>query len=54
MLIEPLTCPNCGAPFNWKQGQSMSVCVYCNTHLRITADPGKDLKWTRCRKSPRR
>ncbi len=44
MLIEPLTCPNCGAPFNWKQGQSMSVCVYCNTNLRITADPGKDLK----------
>lgn len=41
MLIEPLTCPNCGAPFAWKPGQSMAICVYCNTNLRISAKPGE-------------
>lgn len=43
MLIEPLSCPNCGAPLPWKPGQSMAVCVYCNSNLRISAETGKTI-----------
>lgn len=36
-IIESLDCPNCGAPLDIKQGQEITICMYCNSSVRITA-----------------
>lgn len=39
MNISTLNCPSCGAPVAWQATSSISVCIYCNSSLRIS---GKD------------
>jgi uncharacterized Zn finger protein (UPF0148 family) len=34
--IDALTCPNCGAPLNLKQGEEITFCQYCNSNVRIS------------------
>ena len=38
MAVESLTCPNCGAPVQVKGDESVTVCSFCNSSLRITTD----------------
>ena len=36
LTVEKLNCPNCGAPLPaLRSGQTVSLCVYCSTALRI-------------------
>jgi hypothetical protein len=31
--LNAYNCPNCGAPVAWKEGQSLAICMHCNTTL---------------------
>ena len=33
--VESLDCPNCGAPLDVKPGQEITVCLYCDSSIRI-------------------
>jgi hypothetical protein len=34
-MVEAMVCPNCGAPLDTQGGQLQSICLYCNSLLRI-------------------
>jgi hypothetical protein len=36
MPAESLHCPNCGAPLSFNTVQSLTICVYCNSSIRIS------------------
>lgn len=36
MSVESLNCPQCGAPLTLKPGQTLAVCGYCNSSVRVT------------------
>jgi len=36
--IESLDCPNCGAPLDVKPGQEITVCLYCDSCVRVHID----------------
>lgn len=36
MQLEGLNCPNCGAPLTVGPQQTLSICTYCNTSVRIS------------------
>jgi hypothetical protein len=36
MPAESLHCPNCGAPLSFNTGQTLTICVYCNSSIRIS------------------
>jgi xanthosine utilization system XapX-like protein len=43
MQLESLNCPNCGGPLRVEPQQTLSLCLYCNTSIRITrADPAQN------------
>lgn len=35
MRLEALNCPNCGAPLHIQANQDLTLCVYCDTTIRI-------------------
>jgi hypothetical protein len=35
MRLEALNCPNCGAPLHIQPNQDLTLCVYCDTTIRI-------------------
>jgi uncharacterized Zn finger protein (UPF0148 family) len=35
MRLKALNCPNCGAPLHMQANQDLSLCVYCDTTIRI-------------------
>lgn len=42
MRLESLNCPNCHAPLDFAPGQTLCICLYCNSTIRIhqeTAQP---------------
>lgn len=39
MHVHHLTCPNCGAPLPLEAAQRLALCAYCNTSVRVVADP---------------
>lgn len=39
MHVHPLTCPSCGAPLPLEAAQRLALCAYCNTSVRVVADP---------------
>jgi uncharacterized Zn finger protein (UPF0148 family) len=42
MKLEPLNCPNCGAPLHVNAGQNLTLCLYCDTTTSITySEEGK-------------
>lgn len=38
MRLESLNCPNCHAPLNYSSGQTLCICLYCNSTIRIHHD----------------
>lgn len=34
---EALSCPKCGAPLHLEAGQTLAVCLYCNSTVRVQA-----------------
>ncbi len=36
--VESLDCPNCGAPLDVKPGQEITICLYCDSSVRIHTD----------------
>jgi hypothetical protein len=40
VFIESAHCVNCGAPLTIKPGQTVAVCGYCNSSLRVSAVAG--------------
>lgn len=42
--IEALDCPNCGAPLDVKQGETFTVCLYCDSSIRIYSDKDEEQK----------
>jgi hypothetical protein len=36
MTVEALNCPNCGANLQIRADQTLSVCAYCNSNIRLT------------------
>jgi uncharacterized Zn finger protein (UPF0148 family) len=37
-LLATLNCPNCGAPLQLEEGRARTVCLYCNSTVRIQPD----------------
>ncbi|MBL8058580.1 MAG: hypothetical protein JNK29_17885 [Anaerolineales bacterium] len=37
MPLESLSCPKCGAPLHLEAGQTLTVCLYCNSTVRVPA-----------------
>ncbi len=37
-MLTTLNCPNCGAPIQVAEGHTLTVCLYCNSTLRIQTD----------------
>jgi len=35
MSIETLNCPNCAAPLHPQPGQPLTICLYCNSTIRL-------------------
>lgn len=35
MRLEALNCPNCGAPLHMQPNQDLTLCVYCDTTIRV-------------------
>lgn len=38
MRLESLNCPNCHAPLDYSPGQTLCICLYCNSTIRIHHD----------------
>lgn len=38
MIVESLSCPNCGAPLHQPKSGSFWVCVYCNSLIHLQAN----------------
>ncbi|GIK56072.1 MAG: hypothetical protein HND44_04115 [Chloroflexi bacterium] len=38
MRLELLNCPNCHAPLDYSPGQTLCICLYCNSTIRIHHD----------------
>lgn len=38
MRLESLNCPNCHAPLDYSPGQTLCICLYCNSTIRIHND----------------
>jgi hypothetical protein len=39
MQLTALNCPNCAAPLQVEANQALTICLYCNSNIRLT-DPG--------------
>lgn len=39
MRLETLNCPKCGAPLHPEAGQTLTLCLYCNSAVRMAAAP---------------
>jgi uncharacterized Zn finger protein (UPF0148 family) len=37
-VLTTLNCPNCGAPLQVNEGRTRTVCLYCNSTVRIQPD----------------
>jgi uncharacterized Zn finger protein (UPF0148 family) len=37
-VLTTLNCPNCGAPLQVNEGRTRTVCLYCNSTVRIRPD----------------
>jgi hypothetical protein len=37
-MILSLNCPNCAAPLQVREGQTVALCVYCGSSLKLEAD----------------
>jgi uncharacterized Zn finger protein (UPF0148 family) len=37
-VLTTLNCPNCGAPLQVEEGNNRTVCLYCNSTVRIQPD----------------
>lgn len=37
-MLTSLNCPNCGAPLQVEEGRTRTVCLYCNSIVRIQPD----------------
>jgi hypothetical protein len=38
MKVEILSCPSCSAPLSFTPQQSVTICLYCNSSIRITSN----------------
>ncbi len=38
MRLESLNCPNCHAPLDYSPGQTLCICLYCHSTIRIHHD----------------
>lgn len=38
MRLKSLNCPNCLAPLDFSPGQTLCICLYCNSTIRIQQD----------------
>ena len=36
--MHSFTCPNCGAPLTDQSGQTLWLCIYCNSLIRVPSD----------------
>lgn len=41
MNVRSLNCPKCGAPLPLGPQQSAALCLYCNSSLKVAAQPGQ-------------
>lgn len=40
-MLTTLNCPNCGAPLQVDEGRTYTVCLYCNSTVRIQPDDSR-------------